>query len=135
MKEKDPYLSELDELGDLEAPTDGSQEAVEEATHIDLRPPEAPAGEEAEGAPPPDEPAVRELIDLSPDIPLQMMVVMGRKGVTVKDLLSFRTGQVIEMDRRPAEPVDLVAGGKVIAKGELVEIDGKLGVRVLRLLK
>lgn len=75
------------------------------------------------------------LLKLSPDIPVPLTVVMGRKRVTVKDLLELRSGQVVEMEQRLGEPVEIVAAGKVIAKGELVDVEGKLGVRVLQLLK
>jgi flagellar motor switch protein FliM len=64
-----------------------------------------------------------------------MVAVLGRKGVTVKDLLGLRMGQVVELDKMPGEAIDLVASGKIIGKGELVEVDGKLGVRVLKLFK
>lgn len=126
MKKKDPYLEELDELNDLEegeAPPD-----EEEPTRVDL-PLEPPPVKEKGAA------AVQDLMGLAPDIPVQVVVVMGRKGVTVKDLLALKSGQVIDMGKAPAEPVDLVASGRVIAKGELVEVDGKLGVRILKLLK
>lgn len=124
MKKKDPYLEELDELSDIE---EGDLPEEEEPTRIDL-PAEAPVKEKGAAA-------AQDLIGLSPDIPVQVVVVMGRKGVTVKDLLALKAGQVIDMDKAPAEPVDLVASGRVIAKGELVEVDGKLGVRILKLLK
>lgn len=77
----------------------------------------------------------KEILELSADMPVQVVVVMGRKGVTVKDLLDLQGGQVVEMDCAPTDPVEIVAAGKVIAKGELVEVDGKLGVRILQLLK
>lgn len=114
MKEKDPYLDELDELDVLD----------EEPTRVDF-----PAEQ------PPVSPSSKEMMGLAPDIPVQVVVVMGKKAVTVKDLLGLRMGQVIDMEKMPTEPVDIVAQGKVIAKGELVEVDGKLGVRILKILK
>lgn len=138
--EKDPYLSELDAMDDLESPTqvEGMAPAEpvqpgEEKTHIDVKVPLS--------APPVDPPdiassaPVQEILDLSPDISVPLVIVMGRKNYTVKDLLALRMGQVMEMDRAPLEPVDIVAAGKVIGKGELVDVEGKLGVRILKLLK
>ena len=49
--------------------------------------------------------------------------------------MGLRPGQVIELSRSPGEPVDLVVAGKRIGKGELVEIDGELGVRILSLAR
>lgn len=84
----------------------------------------------------PEGPApVKELLDLSPDLTVPLVIVVGRKSFTVKDLLALRIGQVMDLERAPNEPVDLVAAGKVVGKGELVEVDGKLGIRVLKLLK
>ena len=132
MKEKDPYLDELDEIEDLGDSPDETG-AGEEPTRVDYEVGSETAGEEVKS--PKEAPAARELIGLGSDIPVQLVVVMGKKSVTVKDLLGLRMGQVIDMDKVPTEPVDLVAGGKIIAKGELVEVDGKLGVRILKLLK
>jgi type III secretion system YscQ/HrcQ family protein len=75
----------------------------------------------------------KKVVNLTSDIPVQIVAVLGKKSVTVKDVVSLRMGQVIELNRLPNEAVDLVAGGKLIAKGELVEIDGRLGVRILKI--
>lgn len=156
---KDPYLSELDAIDELEAPTQHEGEAgAEDPTRIDLKAPPAATRAQQGAMPPPaageestdgSEAApyeelsetlegpvpVKELLDLSPDINVPLVIVMGRKNYTVKDLLSLRMGQVMDLDRAPLEPVDLVAGGRVIGKGELVDVEGKLGVRILKLLK
>lgn len=116
MKEKDPYLSELDDLGGLTS---------EESTRLDIETPE-PVLEVA---------PVGDLLGLAPDIPVTLVAVMDRKSVTVKDLLDLRMGSVIAFERAPEEPVDILAGGKLFAKGELVEVDGKLGIRILKLIK
>jgi flagellar motor switch protein FliN len=82
-----------------------------------------------------EEVPVQEILDLSPDMSVPLVIVMGRKNYTVKDLLDLRMGQVLDLDRPPLDPVDLVAGGRVIGKGELVEVEGNLGVRILKLFK
>jgi flagellar motor switch protein FliN len=149
---KDPYLSELDEMDNLEPPPqeetmeDVPQEG-EDPTRVDLEappadtdfieepPPESDASEENLMGEVPGDVSVKEVLDLAPDISVPFVVVMGRKSMTVKDLLSLRMGQIMEMDRAPLEPMELVAAGKVIGKGELVEVDGRLGVRILKLFK
>ncbi|OGQ21563.1 MAG: hypothetical protein A3C46_02995 [Deltaproteobacteria bacterium RIFCSPHIGHO2_02_FULL_44_16] len=73
--------------------------------------------------------------DFAPDIPVQLVAVMAKKMITVRDLMEFRMGHVIDLNRPPSEMVDLVANGKLVARGELVEIDGKLGVRILKLVR
>jgi flagellar motor switch protein FliM len=71
--------------------------------------------------------------DLLGDIPLQISVELARVPVTADQVVSLRVGQVVELHRAPGEPVDLSVNGKVIARGELVEMEGQLGVRILSL--
>lgn len=73
--------------------------------------------------------------ELAADLPVQVVAVLGKKTMVLRDILGFHVGQVLDLGRPPTEVVDLVANGKLIAKGELVEVDGKLGVRILKLLK
>ncbi|HYO69774.1 MAG TPA: type III secretion system cytoplasmic ring protein SctQ [Archangium sp.] len=71
--------------------------------------------------------------DLLGDIPLQISVELARVPVTADQVVALRVGQVVELRRAPGEPVELSVNGKVIARGELVEVEGQLGVRVLSL--
>ncbi|MFL5351356.1 type III secretion system cytoplasmic ring protein SctQ [Archangium sp.] len=71
--------------------------------------------------------------DLLGDIPLQISVELARVPVTADQVVALRVGQVVELHRAPGEPVDLSVNGKVIARGELVEMEGQLGVRILSL--
>jgi flagellar motor switch protein FliM len=79
-----------------------------------------------------DAPSV-EAAGLLDDVTVAMVVEVGRVMVSAADVMGLRPGQVIELSRAPGEPVDLVVDGKKIGKGELVEIDGELGVRILSL--
>lgn len=69
--------------------------------------------------------------DLLGDVPLQIAVELARVPVTAEDVVALRPGQVLELHRAPGEPVELSVNGKVVARGELVEVEGQLGVRVL----
>jgi flagellar motor switch protein FliM len=71
--------------------------------------------------------------NLMNDIPLQIAVELGRVATTAEDVVSLRVGHVLDLNRVASEPLDLSVNGKVVARGELVEIDGNLGVRVLSL--
>jgi type III secretion system YscQ/HrcQ family protein len=78
------------------------------------------------------------LIEAEPlmgDIVVPVVVELGRVRVSAEDVIRFRPGQLIELGRSPADPVDLVVNEKLLAKGELVEIEGALGVRILSILK
>lgn len=71
---------------------------------------------------------------LAADVPVQVVAVLGKRSFTMQDLMSFHVGQVVDLYRPANETVDLVVGGKLIAKGELVSIDGKLGVKIVKLI-
>ncbi len=71
--------------------------------------------------------------ELLSDIPLQIAVELARVPVTADEVVALKVGQVVELHRSPGEPVELSVNGKVVARGELVEVEGQLGVRVLSL--
>lgn len=79
-----------------------------------------------------DEPSA-EAAGLLDDVSVALVVELGRVSVSAADVMQLRAGQVIELSRAPGDPVDLVVDGKRIGKGELVEVDGELGVRILSL--
>jgi flagellar motor switch protein FliN len=69
-------------------------------------------------------------LDLVMDITLNMTVELGKAEVSIKDVLELTRGSVIELDRIAGEPVDLLANGKLIAKGEVVVIEDSFGLRI-----
>lgn len=91
-------------------------------------------GNENEPAESPAEGAPADGADLINDIPLQIVVELARIPVTAEQVVALKTGQVIDLNRVPGEPVELSVNGKVVARGELVEVEGHLGVRILSLL-
>jgi flagellar motor switch protein FliM len=84
---------------------------------------------------PPGDDNLEQVEALLGDIPMVLMVELGRVQLTADEIIRLRPGQLIELGRAPTDPVDLVVGGKLVAKGELVEIDGALGVKLLNLAK
>jgi len=72
--------------------------------------------------------------DLLADIPLQIAVELARVPVSAEQVVALKTGQVIDLNKVPGEPVEMSVNGKVVARGELVEIEGHLGVRILSLV-
>jgi flagellar motor switch protein FliM len=71
--------------------------------------------------------------ELLADIPLQIAVELARVPVTADEVVALKVGHVLELHRSPGEPVELSVNGKVVARGELVEVEGQLGVRVISL--
>jgi flagellar motor switch protein FliM len=90
---------------------------------------------EAEDVPIDDDDNLAEAEPLLGDIPIAVVVELGRVQLTVDEVIRLRAGQLIELGRSPTDPVDLVVNGKLLAKGELVEIEGALGVKLLNLVK
>lgn len=81
-----------------------------------------------------EESAQDRMTGLAADVPVQVVAVLGKRSFSVQDLMKFHVGQVVDLYRPANETVDLVVGGKIVAKGELVSIDGKLGVRIVKLI-
>lgn len=76
-----------------------------------------------------------EAVKMTADVPVQVVAVLGKKTISVKELVTLKMGQVIDLARPVNEMVDLIAGGKLIAKGEIVDIDGKMGVRIVKMMR
>jgi flagellar motor switch protein FliM len=71
--------------------------------------------------------------DMLNDIPLQISVELARVPVTAEEVVGLKVGHVFDLHRMAGEPLDLSVNGKVVARGELVEMDGNLGVRIVSL--
>lgn len=74
-------------------------------------------------------------MQLETDIPITVTIELSRKQVSISELGTFKNGDILELNKGPAELVDLVVGGRIVAKGELVDIEGELGVRICSLVK
>lgn len=64
---------------------------------------------------------------------LTVRVELPARRISLEELTRLRAGQILELDCRATDPVELVADGRRVATGELVDIEGRLGVRVTRL--
>jgi flagellar motor switch protein FliN len=73
-------------------------------------------------------------IDLLKDVPLRVSVELGRTRLLVRDVLSLRNGSVIELDRPAGGMVDLMVNGVLVARGEVVVVDERFGVRISEVL-
>lgn len=66
-------------------------------------------------------------------IPVTMTVEISQKQLPIEDLMNFEQGQVIVLDKSLGEPVELRVNGVLFATGQIIESDGKYGVKVLSL--
>lgn len=76
-----------------------------------------------------------ENIDLIMDVPLEVTVELGRTSKSIKEILDFSPGTIIELDKLAGEPVDVLVNGKFVAKGEVVVIEESFGIRVTEIIK
>lgn len=65
------------------------------------------------------------------ELPVTLAVELGRISLPLNRLADLRAGDVIELGRTQREPVELTSGGRLVARGELIQIDAELGVRVI----
>lgn len=73
-------------------------------------------------------------IDLILDVPLELSVVLGRTQKSIKDILAFEPGSIIELNKLAEEPLEIYVNGKHTAQGEVVVVDEKFGIRITNIL-
>jgi len=69
-------------------------------------------------------------LDLLLDVELEATIRFGGRQLALRDILSMNVGSVVELDKRLDEPAELFVAGRLIAKGEVVVVDGCFGLRV-----
>jgi flagellar motor switch protein FliN len=74
-------------------------------------------------------------LDAVLDVPVKVQAVLGRARMPIAELVTMRPGFVVELDRRVGEPIDLLVNNRLIARGEIVMIDGSLGVTLTEIVK
>ncbi len=74
-------------------------------------------------------------IELLKDVALVVQAELGKTKRLVRDILRLQVGAVLELEKEAGEPVDILVNNKRIAKGDVVEIDGRYGVRITEIIK
>lgn len=69
------------------------------------------------------------------DVPVKVQAVLGRSRMDIGQLLRLKAGDVVELDRRVGEPVDIFVNNRLIARGEVVLIDSALGVTLTEIVR
>src|ERR1700742_1418703 len=69
------------------------------------------------------------------DIPVQISAVLGRANMQVSQLLKLGRGAVVELDRKVGEAIDIYVNNRLIARGEVVVVDERLGVTMTEIVK
>lgn len=69
------------------------------------------------------------------DIPVSISVVLGKTSMQVQQLLKLGRGAVVELDRKVGEPVDILVNNRLVARGEVVVVEEKIGVTMTEIIK
>jgi flagellar motor switch protein FliN/FliY len=85
----------------------------------------------------PDGPTTRVAADLEAvfDVPVQVSAVLGRARMEINDLLKIGPGTVLELDRKVGEAIDIYVNNRLVARGEVVLVEEKLGVTMTEIIK
>jgi flagellar motor switch protein FliN/FliY len=99
----------------------------------------APAKAAPAGAPAEHQIDMRDKVaaDLKPvfDVPVSVQAVIGRTTIEVANLLELGPGSVLELDRRVGEAIDIYVNSRLVARGEVVVVDDRLGVTMTEIIK
>ncbi len=119
------------------AENDGSDLQLDE---LDTDPPAAPAatdevtvGSEFEDLP--DMPKSAKDLEAVYDIPVQVSAVLGKSTMQVSELLKLGRGAVVELDRKVGEAIDIYVNNRLVARGEVVVVEDRLGVTMTEIIK
>ncbi len=77
----------------------------------------------------------RPMLESIYDVPVKVTAVLGKTRMNIAELMSLEAGAIVELDRRVGEPIDLYVNERLIARGELVMVDGVLGVTMTEVVK
>ena len=89
------------------------------------------------GAPEPTHGEDKTATDLAPvfDVPVNISAVLGRAHLSVAQLLKLAQGSVLELDRKVGEAIDIYVNNRLVARGEVVIVDERLGVTMTEIIK
>ena len=68
------------------------------------------------------------------DIPVDVVVELGRARLTIRELAELGNDEILELDRPADQPLDLIVGGRVYARGEVIMVGERLAIRITSIL-
>lgn len=109
---------------------------VESAPPAEREPASASSPEEPSEAAPSGavEPSSSKTLDLLLEVELPVSISFGRAELPLRDVLKLTTGSIIELNRKVNEPVEVIVNNCVIARGEVVVIEGNYGIRIQQII-
>lgn len=126
-EKKDPELDEFDSNGGQgeSAAEDDDEHAVEATMPRDDSASEPVLGSQEEAAG----------LGAIAEIPVQISAVLGKAVMPVNQLLRLGRGAVVELDRRVGEPINILVNNRLVARGEVVVVEDRLGVTMTEIIK
>lgn len=82
-----------------------------------------------------DTPVVTKDLEAIYDIPVQISAVLGKTTMQVNQLLKLGRGAVVELDRKVGEAIDIYVNNRLVARGEVVVVEDRLGVTMTEIIK
>jgi flagellar motor switch protein FliN len=92
-------------------------------------------GNDHHGADIPDMPRSARDLEAVYDIPVQVAAVLGKATMQVNQLLKLGRGAVVELDRKVGEAIDIYVNNRLVARGEVVVVEDRLGVTMTEIIK
>jgi flagellar motor switch protein FliN/FliY len=97
--------------------------------------PNAPALLQTEGAMEPENKRSATDLEAVYDVPVTVSAVLGKSGMEVSELLKLGKGTVVELDRKVGEAIDIYVNNRLVARGEVVLVEDRLGVTMTEIIK
>ena len=104
----------------------------------DSRPKKSDGEDDAWDDPPadiPDKPRSAQDLEAVYDIPVRVSAVLGKSSMQVNELLKLGRGAVVELDRKVGEAIDIYVNDRLVARGEVVVVDDRLGITMTEIIK
>jgi flagellar motor switch protein FliN len=83
----------------------------------------------------PDSPRSAQDLEAVYDIPVQVSAVLGKSTMEVQQLLKLGRGAVVELDRKVGEAIDIYVNNRLVARGEVVVLEDRLGITMTEIIK
>ncbi len=83
----------------------------------------------------PDKPRSVQDLEAVYDIPVRVSAVLGKSSMQVNELLKLGRGAVVELDRKVGEAIDIYVNDRLVARGEVVVVDDRLGITMTEIIK
>ena len=108
---------------------------LEEMPEEEQAPATAEVMDEDEAEEIPDKPRSAADLEAVYDIPVQVSAVLGKSSMQVNNLLRLGRGAVVELDRKVGEAIDIYVNNRLVARGEVVVVENRLGITMTEIIK